>query len=97
MSFFTCTLIYFTEKIKVGLRVVRPKSWKPESDNKFDNGREIGTIIDLTESGQVKVQWDAGGKDKFEKGDDNQFDLLLFDNAQIGMRRILHFPFSTIV
>ncbi|XP_063408848.1 transient receptor potential cation channel subfamily M member 2-like [Mytilus trossulus] len=69
---------------KVGLRVVRPQSWKPASDYKFGNGREIGTIVKITESGDVTVRWDRGRHDNFEKGDNNQFDLLLFDNAQTG-------------
>lgn len=90
MSFFTRTLIHFAEKIKVGLRVVRPPSLKPENDNKSENGKAIGTIVHLTESGLVTVQWDTGGNDDFEKGENNQFDLLLFDNAQIGMIRIFH-------
>lgn len=65
---------------------MRPQSWKPPSDYKFGNGREIGTIVNITESGDVTVHWDRGGHDNFEKGDNNQFDLLLFDNAQIGMK-----------
>ncbi|CAC5385236.1 MIB [Mytilus coruscus] len=77
---------YAGENIEVGLRVVRPQSWKPESDYKFGNGREIGTIVNLTESGDVQVQWDTGGNDDFAKGNNNQFDLLLFDNAQTGVK-----------
>ncbi|XP_076086904.1 E3 ubiquitin-protein ligase MIB2-like [Mytilus galloprovincialis] len=76
---------YAGEKIKVGLRVVRPPSSESENDNKFENSKAIGTIVHLTESGMVKVQWDTGGNDEFKKGDNNQFDLLLYDNAQIGV------------
>lgn len=90
MSFFTLILIHFSEKIKVGLRVVRPPSSESENDNKFENSKAIGTIVHLTESGMVKVQWDTGGNDEFTKGDNNQFDLLLYDNAQIGMKIIFH-------
>lgn len=76
---------FFLEKIRVGLRVVRPQSWKPVSDYRFMSGREIGTIVNVTETGHATVQWDTEGNESFDKGNNNQYELLLFDNAQTGM------------
>ncbi|CAG2248994.1 MIB [Mytilus edulis] len=72
------------EQIKEGLRVIRPQSCTPKEENKFRDGQELGTISKVTEKGDVHVQWDTGGTDVFEKGINNNYKLLLFDNAQIG-------------
>ncbi|CAG2243693.1 MIB [Mytilus edulis] len=76
---------YGGEKVKVGLRVIRPQSWKPPSDYKF-NGRVIGTIVKINETGNATVQWDTEENEVLEKGTNNQYELLLFDNAQTGVK-----------
>ncbi|CAC5385240.1 MIB [Mytilus coruscus] len=77
---------YGGEKIKSGLRVIRSRSWIPPEDYIHDKeDREIGTITNVAKGG-VKVQWDSlDGIDTCVKGENGQFNLLLFDNAQIGV------------
>ncbi|XP_052081243.1 E3 ubiquitin-protein ligase MIB2-like [Mytilus californianus] len=78
---------YGGEKIKSGLRVIRSRSWIPPEDYKYDKeDREIGTIINVAKGGVVKVQWDSSdGIENCVKGENGQYDLHLFDNAQIGV------------
>lgn len=68
------------ENIKTGLRVVE-RLKKPEN-------AVLGTIISVSESGkEVEVLWDNsidGKAYSYSTGKDNNFHLLLFDNAQTG-------------
>lgn len=76
--------LYVLEKVTKGLRVIRKKGNK---DQAIKAGA-IGTIVDVDKEGNIKVQWDKNvhespeifGTDKY-----NQYELLLFDNAQAGM------------
>lgn len=79
-------LHFYPEKIKSGLRVMRPRSWEPPTEYTYEEDeREIGTILQVTKEGLVKVQWDSSDDiQDFKKGPTGQYDLLLFDNAQTG-------------
>lgn len=49
--------------------------------------RHFGTISEVDEHGQVVVTWDIHGKEKktqFKRDDNDQYELLLYDNAQTG-------------
>lgn len=69
------------EHIKAGSRVVL---------RGIKNGNEdkgLGTIVSVSKSGKkVRVQWDqTNEKMSYCTGHEDNFELLLFDNAQIGM------------
>lgn len=75
-----CTIVLVnTETIKIGTRVVKKIKTSGDDD-------DIGTIVNVEESGkEVEVLWDPSDeKQLYCTGKKNQFDLLLFDNAQIG-------------
>lgn len=86
ISFVKCTscsictnVLVNTETIKIGTRVVKRIKKSGDDD-------DIGTIVNVKESGkEVEVLWDPSDeKQLYCTGKKNQFDLLLFDNAQIG-------------
>ncbi|XP_063410447.1 uncharacterized protein LOC134693540 [Mytilus trossulus] len=81
---------YGGEKIKSGLRVIRSRSWTPPNDYILEKeDPEIGTIINVAKGGVVKVQWDSSDStDTCKKGENGQFNLLLLDNAQIGVMHL---------
>lgn len=54
-------------------------------------GREIGTIVNISQSGRIKVQWDTEGNENLKKGTDDKYTLKLFDNAQTGRKIICLF------
>ncbi|XP_072464629.1 E3 ubiquitin-protein ligase MIB2 isoform X3 [Notamacropus eugenii] len=77
--------------MQVGMRVVRGVDWKWGNQ---DNGEgNVGTVVEIGRQGSpttpdrtVVVQWDQGTRTNYRTGFQGAFDLLLYDNAQIGVR-----------
>ncbi|XP_069097143.1 E3 ubiquitin-protein ligase MIB2 isoform X5 [Pleurodeles waltl] len=77
--------------MQVGMRVVRGLDWKWGNQ---DNGEgNIGTVVEVGRQGSpttpdrtVVVQWDHGTRTNYRTGFQGAYDLLLYDNAQIGVR-----------
>lgn len=75
--------------MQVGMRVVRGVDWKWGSQ---DNGEgNVGTVVEIGRTGSpttpdktVVVQWDQGNRTNYRTGFQGAYDLLLYDNAQIG-------------
>lgn len=82
---------------------MRPRSWEPPTEYTYEKDeREIGTILQVTKEGIVKVQWDSSDDiQDFKKGPTGQYDLLLFDNAQTGKPLLnylrLHFVHDVMI
>lgn len=86
-SYFIWTNVFInTETIKIGTRVVKRIKKSGDDD-------DIGTIVNVDESGkEVEVLWDpSDDKQLYCTGKKSQFDLLLFDNAQIGKWKFVVF------
>ncbi|XP_034609003.1 E3 ubiquitin-protein ligase MIB2 isoform X2 [Trachemys scripta elegans] len=77
--------------MQVGMRVVRGIDWKWSNQ---DNGEgNVGTVVEIGRQGSpttpdrtVVVQWDQGTRTNYRTGFQGAYDLLLYDNAQIGVR-----------
>nr|XP_060615013.1 E3 ubiquitin-protein ligase MIB2 [Anolis sagrei ordinatus]XP_060615014.1 E3 ubiquitin-protein ligase MIB2 [Anolis sagrei ordinatus] len=77
--------------MQVGMRVVRGLDWKWSNQ---DNGEgNVGTVVEIGRQGSpttpdktVVVQWDHGTRTNYRTGFQGAYDLLLYDNAQIGVR-----------
>ncbi|XP_075762623.1 E3 ubiquitin-protein ligase MIB2 isoform X1 [Pelodiscus sinensis] len=77
--------------MQVGMRVVRGMDWKWSNQ---DNGEgNVGTVVEIGRQGSpttpdrtVVVQWDQGTRTNYRTGFQGAYDLLLYDNAQIGVR-----------
>uniref|UniRef100_A0A8D0BS99 E3 ubiquitin-protein ligase MIB2 n=1 Tax=Salvator merianae TaxID=96440 RepID=A0A8D0BS99_SALMN len=77
--------------MQVGMRVVRGVDWKWSNQ---DNGEgSVGTVVEIGRQGSpttpdktVVVQWDLGTRTNYRTGFQGAYDLLLYDNAQIGVR-----------
>ncbi|XP_014799364.1 PREDICTED: E3 ubiquitin-protein ligase MIB2-like [Calidris pugnax] len=77
--------------MQVGMRVVRGVDWKWGNQ---DNGEgNVGTVVEIGRTGSpttpdktVVVQWDQGNRTNYRTGFQGAYDLLLYDNAQIGVR-----------
>ncbi|KAF7239291.1 E3 ubiquitin-protein ligase MIB2 [Varanus komodoensis] len=75
--------------MQVGMRVVRGVDWKWSNQ---DNGEgNVGTVVEIGRQGSpttpdktVVVQWDHGTRTNYRTGFQGSYDLLLYDNAQIG-------------
>uniref|UniRef100_H9GLE0 MIB/HERC2 domain-containing protein n=1 Tax=Anolis carolinensis TaxID=28377 RepID=H9GLE0_ANOCA len=78
--------------MQVGMRVVRGLDWKWSNQ---DNGEgNVGTVVEIGRQGSpttpdktVVVQWDHGTRTNYRTGFQGAYDLLLYDNAQIGTSR----------
>ncbi|KAL1021098.1 hypothetical protein UPYG_G00008800 [Umbra pygmaea] len=77
--------------MEVGMRVVRGLDWK--WGNQDDGEGHIGTVVEIGRQGStttpdktVVVQWDSGTRTNYRTGYQGSYDLLLYDNAQIGVR-----------
>ncbi|XP_036389595.1 E3 ubiquitin-protein ligase MIB2 [Megalops cyprinoides] len=77
--------------MEVGMRVVRGVDWK--WGNQDDGEGHVGTVVEIGRQGStttpdktVVVQWDSGTRTNYRTGYQGAFDLLLYDNAQIGVR-----------
>ena len=68
---------------RLGLRVVRGPDWCWGDQ---DGGEGcVGTVVEVEEEGKsAVVQWDAGTKERYRCGDENKFDLRVFDAAPTG-------------
>lgn len=80
--------------MEAGLRVVRPQVGKYKSSDNFGVSRDIGTIVNVSDEGDVTVQWDMDESNVYRKRKNNQYALLLLDNAQTGMKINLRMPFA---
>ncbi|XP_075045926.1 E3 ubiquitin-protein ligase MIB2 isoform X2 [Mixophyes fleayi] len=77
--------------MQVGMRVVRGVDWKWANQ---DNGEgSMGTVVEIGRQGSpttpdktVVVQWDHGTRTNYRTGFQGSYDLLLYDNAQTGVR-----------
>uniref|UniRef100_A0AAR2LRG0 E3 ubiquitin-protein ligase MIB2 n=1 Tax=Pygocentrus nattereri TaxID=42514 RepID=A0AAR2LRG0_PYGNA len=79
------------ERPAVGMRVVRGFDWK--WGNQDDGEGHVGTVVEVGRQGStttpdktVVVQWDSGTRTNYRTGYQGAYDLLLYDNAQIGVR-----------
>ncbi|KAM9476073.1 E3 ubiquitin-protein ligase MIB2 isoform 1-T1 [Clarias gariepinus] len=77
--------------MEVGMRVVRGVDWK--WGNQDDGEGHVGTVVEVGRQGStstpdktVVVQWDSGTRTNYRTGYQGAYDLLLYDNAQIGVR-----------
>ncbi|XP_068842373.1 E3 ubiquitin-protein ligase MIB2 isoform X1 [Capricornis sumatraensis] len=77
--------------VQVGMRVVRGVDWKWGQQDGGEGG--VGTVVELGRHGSpstpdrtVVVQWDHGTRTNYRAGYQGAHDLLLYDNAQIGVR-----------
>ncbi|XP_056096411.1 E3 ubiquitin-protein ligase MIB2 isoform X1 [Rhinichthys klamathensis goyatoka] len=77
--------------MEVGMRVVRGLDWKWSSQDEGEG--HIGTVVEIGRQGStttpdktVVVQWDSGTRTNYRTGYQGAYDLLLYDNAQIGVR-----------
>ncbi|KAK6477532.1 E3 ubiquitin-protein ligase MIB2 isoform X1 [Huso huso] len=77
--------------MEVGMRVTRGVDWK--WGNQDDGEGHVGTVVEIGRQGStttpdktVVVQWDSGTRTNYRTGYQGSFDLLLYDNAQIGVR-----------
>eukprot|EP00064_Thunnus_orientalis_P015026 superscaffoldBa00002713_g15075 len=75
--------------MEVGMRVVRGLDWK--WGNQDDGEGHVGTVVEIGRQGStttpdktVVVQWDSGTRTNYRTGYQGSYDLLLYDNAQIG-------------
>lgn len=71
------------------MRVVRGVDWKWA--NQDDGEGHVGTVVEIGRQGStttpdktVVVQWDCGTRTNYRTGYQGAYDLLLYDNAQIG-------------
>lgn len=76
--------------VQVGMRVVRGVDWKWGQQDGGEGG--VGTVVELGRHGSpstpdrtVVVQWDQGTRTNYRAGYQGAHDLLLYDNAQIGV------------
>lgn len=75
--------------MQIGMRVVRGADWRWGNQ---DNGEgNVGTVVEIGRQGSpatpdktVVVQWDHGTRTNYRTGFQGAYDLLLYDNAQIG-------------
>uniref|UniRef100_A0A8C1PMW6 E3 ubiquitin-protein ligase MIB2 n=1 Tax=Cyprinus carpio TaxID=7962 RepID=A0A8C1PMW6_CYPCA len=79
------------QHMEVGMRVVRGLDWK--WGNQDEGEGHVGTVVEIGRQGStttpdktVVVQWDSGTRTNYRTGYQNAYDLLLYDNAQIGVR-----------
>uniref|UniRef100_A0A4W3HP84 E3 ubiquitin-protein ligase MIB2 n=1 Tax=Callorhinchus milii TaxID=7868 RepID=A0A4W3HP84_CALMI len=78
-------------RTSMGMRVVRGVDWK--WNNQDDGEGHVGTVVEIGRQGSlttpdktVVVQWDGGTRTNYRTGYQGAHDLLLYDNAQIGVR-----------
>lgn len=80
---------------EVGLRVVRGPDWKwAEQDG---GAGHAGTVVEVGRPGSsttpdrtVVVQWDAGARTNYRVGYQAAYDLILLDNAPVGVKHPSH-------
>lgn len=74
-----------------GIRVVRGPNWIWQ--NQDDGEGHVGTLCEIGRSGSthspektVVVNWDSGHRTNYRVGYQKQYDLIVVDNAQIGVK-----------
>ncbi|KAH8357866.1 hypothetical protein KR200_011626 [Drosophila serrata] len=77
--------------IPPGIRVVRGPNWI--WSNQDDGEGHVGTVCEIGRCGSthspentVVVNWDSGHRTNYRVGYQNQYDLIIVDNAQVGVR-----------
>ncbi|EDW55705.1 E3 ubiquitin-protein ligase MIB2 isoform X1 [Drosophila sechellia] len=77
--------------IPPGIRVVRGPDWI--WSNQDDGEGHVGTVCEIGRCGSthspentVVVNWDSGHRTNYRVGYQNQYDLTIVDNAQVGVR-----------
>uniref|UniRef100_U3FYT6 E3 ubiquitin-protein ligase MIB2 n=1 Tax=Micrurus fulvius TaxID=8637 RepID=U3FYT6_MICFL len=77
--------------MQIGMRVVRGADWR--WGNQDSGEGNVGTVVEIGRQGSpatpdktVVVQWDHGARTNYRTGFQGAYDLLLYDNAQIGVR-----------
>uniref|UniRef100_A0A8C5SUI3 E3 ubiquitin-protein ligase MIB2 n=1 Tax=Laticauda laticaudata TaxID=8630 RepID=A0A8C5SUI3_LATLA len=77
--------------MQIGMRVVRGADWR--WGNQDSGEGNMGTVVEIGRQGSpatpdktVVVQWDHGTRTNYRTGFQGAYDLLLYDNAQIGVR-----------
>lgn len=77
--------------IPPGIRVVRGPNWIWQ--NQDDGEGHVGTVCEIGRFGSahspektVVVNWDSGHRTNYRVGYQNQYDLIIIDNAQVGVR-----------
>ncbi|XP_041378055.1 E3 ubiquitin-protein ligase MIB2-like [Gigantopelta aegis] len=67
-----------------GLRVIRGHHWEQGND---DGGEgHLGTIVNVNGDNTADVVWDNGNQTRCKIGKDGKHELLVFDNATVGVR-----------
>uniref|UniRef100_A0A8C5J595 E3 ubiquitin-protein ligase MIB2 n=1 Tax=Junco hyemalis TaxID=40217 RepID=A0A8C5J595_JUNHY len=96
-KYLTWHSFYFNIIMQVGMRVVRGVDWKWGSQDSGEGN--VGTVVEIGRTGSpttpdktVVVQWDQGNRTNYRTGFQGAYDLLLYDNAQIGEHRGPHLP-----
>ena len=76
--------------MELGLRVVRGPDWKWA--NQDDGEGHAGTVVEIGKIGSctspdktVVVEWDCGTRTNYRTGYQGAYDLLVYDNAPLGM------------
>uniref|UniRef100_A0A1A9WEY4 RING-type E3 ubiquitin transferase n=1 Tax=Glossina brevipalpis TaxID=37001 RepID=A0A1A9WEY4_9MUSC len=74
-----------------GIRVVRGPNWIWQNQDEGEG--HIGTVCEIGRLGSthspentVVVNWDSGHRTNYRVGYQNQYDLIIVDNAQVGVR-----------
>ncbi|XP_030376878.1 E3 ubiquitin-protein ligase MIB2 [Scaptodrosophila lebanonensis] len=77
--------------VQAGVRVVRGPHWIWA--NQDDGEGHVGTVCEIGRCGSqqspentVVVNWDSGHRTNYRVGYQNQYDLIIVDNAQVGVR-----------
>uniref|UniRef100_UPI00358FD0BB E3 ubiquitin-protein ligase MIB2 isoform X2 n=1 Tax=Myxine glutinosa TaxID=7769 RepID=UPI00358FD0BB len=77
--------------MEVGVRIVRGPDWN--WGNQDGGEGHAGTVVEIghegsptTPAGTVVIQWDMGTRTNYRTSYEGAYDLLMYDNAQIGIR-----------
>ncbi|XP_058984296.1 E3 ubiquitin-protein ligase MIB2-like isoform X2 [Musca domestica] len=77
--------------IPPGIRVVRGPNWIWQNQDEGEG--HVGTVCEIGRLGSVHspentvvVNWDSGHRTNYRVGYQNQYDLIIVDNAQVGVR-----------
>ncbi|KAM7359635.1 E3 ubiquitin-protein ligase mind bomb 2 isoform 1-T2 [Cochliomyia hominivorax] len=77
--------------IPPGIRVVRGPNWIWQNQDEGEG--HVGTVCEIGRSGSIHspentvvVNWDSGHRTNYRVGYQNQYDLIIVDNAQVGVR-----------
>ncbi|XP_046375109.2 E3 ubiquitin-protein ligase MIB2-like [Haliotis rufescens] len=69
-----------------GIRVVRGPGWSGQDQDGGDG--HVGTVLDVDSTkGRVTVLWDTGREFQYDAGDNDKFDLLVFDSGPTAVQQ----------